>query len=521
MIRAIRLTVLIFFGCMLAFSPASAQRHRFVPVEDRVYNDIRRLQLRGHLRDLNPTALPYREREIAEALSGLNLQDLSNEGRVWARRLITRFRFNPVRSNEVAAGVETAFGASAVNSERRDVLRPIDHRLRGFEHILLRAYLEKGPLIAHFGARHDLYYDRDPDGISPVNRLKARPEDDYIGYDGALASLYLGRFANHWGVYDAPATVVSANPRAYDQLNFRLGGKRLSLRSLLGELDSITADGRFTGIAGDDSVRAGSERRYVAAHRIDWRPNPGIVLTLMESAVYSGSNSGLSLKYLNPFSLAILTVDNRPKNDENNGLIGGSVWIQIRRTTFFGQLMFDDFDILNRQEPASFALVGNISNAAAHNLDLDAGIEIVAARTYNTGQPEGKYLYLDRGLATQFSDYVHASTSAHWYLDRTLPGLTLSPQVEYLAQGESDIRAPFPPKESTIPTLLYGTIERTVRGSVRLEYQADSRWWIAADLGLNHVSNEHAIAGRSSTRIVGQVEFGIRLALDRAINLDF
>jgi len=519
--RVVRLVFVILSFCTLASPDVFAQVHRILPVGDRSYEYIQRLQRRGILLDLNPTALPYREGEIVEALDNVKEDGLSSIEQRWVRQLRSRFHVTPVGKAEIAAGLELEMGGSAVNSERRDVLRPLRNHVRGFEHLAVRAFLEHGSFIAQFGGRHDLYYDRDPDGISPVNRLKSRPEDDYIGYDGSFASVFLGRFANHWAAVDAPASVISANPRPYDQINLRFGGKRFSLRSLLGELDSITADGRFTGIAGDDSVRAGSERRYIAAHRFDWRPSPTVVVTFIESALYSGANSGLSLKYLNPFSMAILTVDNRPKNDENNGLVGGSIWVQAHRTTFFGQLMFDDFDILNRQEPASFTLIGRITRPTSPFADLGIELEIVSARTYNTAQPEGKYLFLLRGLATQFSDYLHANAFSDLYLDQVLPGLTISPRFDYLAQGESDIRQPFPPKGSPIPTLLNGIVERTYRGALRLDFQPDDWWWIGADVGVNHVTNEHAVMGRHSTHFVGQVEFGLRLSLDRAVHLDF
>ena len=58
------------------------------------------------------------------------------------------------------------------------------------------------------------------------------------------------------------------------------------------------------------AVRVGNRRRFLAAHRWDWRPTRKVALTFMESAIYSGSNSGVSLKYINPLHPFIFVVDN-------------------------------------------------------------------------------------------------------------------------------------------------------------------------------------------------------------------
>ena len=93
----------------------------------------------------------------------------------------------------------------------------------------------------------------------------------------------------------------------------------------------------------DDSVRVGNKRRYLAAHRWDWRPSRNFMLSAMESVLYSGSNAGLSLKYLNPLHPFTFVVDNRPKNEENNGFVTGLLWAQFKRLTVHAQMMVDDF----------------------------------------------------------------------------------------------------------------------------------------------------------------------------------
>jgi len=214
-------------------------------------------------------------------------------------------------------------------------------------------------------------------------------------------------------------------------------------------------------------------------------------------------------------------VDNRPKNDENNGLVAAMLWAQYRRLTIHGQFMIDDFDSRGESEESlTFALVGSAVYAAP-SFDLGAQFDVVSARAYNTPQPEGKYIYLLRGLATQFSDYVHVSLFADFYLDALAPGLRLTPRLHFLAQGERDIRQPFPAKGEALDNLLDGTAARTIRPSVQVSFQPTPWWWIRLDGGLNTTSDVDHIAGQDETRFVGLLEVGLRLVLNRAFRLTF
>lgn len=517
----LRLLVLIA-GLLLGCVDAFAQAGRLLPVDDWAYRYIQRLQRRGHLLALHPTALPYTAGDVAAALARLDRDALTPTEQRWAALLDAALRptADPAAPPAFVFGARAAAGLRAANTDRLDVLRPTDRGrptleaggLRLFPEAAVHAFLARGPAIAHAGLQFDLYYRDDPDALDAANRLISRSTPTYVGYHGRLASAYLGRFRNQWGLPDKPALLVSDNPAAYDQITFRLGTDRLALRSLLGELDSITADGRFTGWAGADSVAA-SERRFVAAHRFDWRPSRHVAVSVMESALYSGPNTGLSLKYLNPLHLYAVEIDSPPKNDENNGLLAGILWLYLHRVTLHGQLLLDDFDFLGHgNELPSMALTGSLLYAGAvPTVDVGLDLTLVSARAYNTHQPEGRYLFLLRGLATQFNDYVHSSLYADLYLDGLLPGLVVTPRLDLLWQGEHDLRRPYPAEET--PFILTGTAERTARLGVQLYYQPGPHWWLRFDYGANLVGNAGFVPDARATRLTGLLEVGARLSL--------
>ncbi|NBC17076.1 MAG: hypothetical protein GVY18_07145 [Bacteroidetes bacterium] len=505
---------------LLGIGTALGQDHRFLPVEHVAYEHIERLQRRGHLLTLNPTALPYRYGAVRAALADLDRETLSPTEARWAA-LLEAMLGAPLAAEGARIGADLEAGVRATDSERLNPLRPLGDTLHAYPYGDLELWAETGPVVVAIGSRHDLYYDRDPDSFDTALRILARSEDSYASVNGRWASLTLGRLGRHWSVPSEAATVVSDNPRSYDQLSLRLGGDRLSVSGLLGELDSITEDGRYTGRAEDFFEDQGSRRRFLAAHRWDWRPSPHLSFAILESALYSASNAGVSLKFLNPLHPLIAVVDNTPKNDENNGFVGGLVWAQRGRWTLHGQLLFDDLDVLNLgAEPTSFALTSSLTYAAA-TMDVGARLTMVASRTYNTGQPEGKYIYLLRGLATQYSDYVQASAFADLYLDRLALGLRLTPRVDVLLQGEQDLRGTFPPKNTDVGTILDGTIERTLRPALRLFWQRSPRWWVRADVGANLVDNVANVDGATDTRVSGLLAIGLRLSTRRAYDLSF
>ncbi|MDX1546262.1 MAG: hypothetical protein R3247_04705, partial [Rhodothermales bacterium] len=463
-----------------------------------------------------------RQGAVADALAALDRAALGPAERHWVALLERALGMLPLDDGQAVLGGQVEGGARLINSDRLDVVRPLADSLNLYWYTgIFDAWADAGPVVAAFGLTQDTYYDEDPDGLDTALRLITRSEDTYVGAHTRLAAVYLGRFGNRWGVAGQDAVLVSPNPRSQDQLFVRLGGDRFGLRGFLSELDSITETGEFTGRTGDTFRGDAGRRRFLAAHRWDWRPSPRFALTFMESAVYSGPNAGFSLKYLNPMHPLIFVVDNTPKNDENNGFVGAMLWAQHRRLTFHGQLVVDDLDARGESgdETISFALATGLTYAAPR-FDLGATVTAVGSRTYNAPQPEGKYLFALRGLGTEFSDFVHAAAFADLYLDALAPGLRLTPRLDLLAQGErSGIDAPFPSTEESIDNILDGVVERTVRPALQLEYRPVPWGWIRLDGGVNFTNNVAHENEASRTRFVGLAAFGLQLTINRAVRL--
>ena len=510
-------TGLLSVVMLLPVGVLQAQDNRLIPVGDYAYDYIVRLQRRGHLLELNPTSVPYRRGEILRALANVDTMRLEVSEAHWIKLLNRSLKPARKSKDEAEIGYRFAVAANTINSDRMDMMRPHGDAVNFYWYgTWASAYIDTGPVVAEMGLYHNRFYENDPDGLDTALRLWARSEHSYAGFHTRWASVYAGRWDAHWAVPGATAVAVSNNARSRDQLMLRLGGPRLSVTGLLSELDSATG-AYFTGRAADDTVRTVSTRRFFAAHRWDWRPSKKFMISFLESAIYSGIGSGISLKYLNPLHPFTFVVDNVPKNDENNGFLGGLMWAQYRKLTLHGQLYVDDIKLQPSKGPETITYI--VTGSAAYALpraDITLGFDAVTSRAYNAPQAPGRYVYLNRGLATQFSDYVQTSLGAEVFLDHWVPGLRAGAGAVALWQGERDMRQPFPGLDESPRNILDGNIRRTIRGAVLAAWQPRHWFWVSMDLGINTTSQDSV---PRKTRFVGLVHAGLRLTLDGGLDL--
>lgn len=522
-------TLVLLSVLLLAVPAALGQSHRTVDVDDPAYLWIDRLARRGHLLDLNPTAAPYTEGEVRQSLARVQTADLGPVERRWLQRLRERFPAPPdLAPRDGAVTAELRLGSVASTNDRLDPLRHVESGtpvvgaadLNLFPFAALGAALQAGPFVAQLGARFDTYYEDDPDGYDVGNvSVFVRNEESYVGAVGRYGEVRLGRVGRRWSAAEDAAPFLSDVPHPYDALAVRLGGGAFAVRSVLGELDAADIEGRFTGRVGDRS-REDALRRYVAAHRFDWRPSPHVVVAAMESMLISGNGTSPPFAALLPTAVYSFLNDGAPKNNEYNGFIGGILWANVRNVTVSGQLMMDDFDLFNAAEPTSAAITGSVVVAGlAPRLDAGFGLTAVTARAYNTGLPEQTYVYALRGLGLPFNDYVHARAFADVYLDDVADGLVLRPEVHVLLQGEADFREPI--LDNSAPLIFIGDEEQTVRTGLVARVAGAPWWWARADLGMNWTSNDGFVRGAEAVRFVGIAEVGLRVRLDAPVPLSW
>jgi len=507
---------------MAGSSPvAMGQDNRLINTRDWHYELVERLQQRGYLLSLNPTDLPYTTGGVRRALTQVSTAELSPIEEQWYKQLSEAVAARePTLDSMRVGGVVTAGGRGS-NTDRLNVLEPLGdgrpppHRVQG------TSYLEWGPWIAQAGATMDGFYESDPDGISAAGRFNVRSEEVYVGYNSTYVDVYLGRFDNHWALHDRRGGLLTDNPRSFDQLQFQLGNSTLSFQSILGVLDNMSPDSTFTGKA----FGKGVTRRFVSLHRLDWSPTPTLKLSLMEGEIYHSPTASISLRNLVPLHAFFFESTNKPRLNDSNIIVGGAVWTQIGPVTLHVQSMLDDF-LLTRREvrkrsgefyPVIYTINGSAAWAGVTDqLDIGGEVDVVSANSFRTDSRAGEWSYLQRGLATNLSDYVRIEGHATWYPSASLE---VEPALTWYRNGEGDFRrlrityAPGP--GGAIPSVLTGTVERTIRPSVSLRYQPVSldlfggnenvrfSAWIDANVGVNFTENADHVEEATSREFVG------------------
>jgi hypothetical protein len=502
------------------------QSNRLINTRDWSYEYIERLQQRGYLLGLNPTDLPYTTGAVRKALHDIDPTTLSTVEAGWYRQLIDAFPARPPNLDSMRVGGVFTAGARRSSSRRLNVLEPLGDGAPLLPRAQINGYMEWGPWIGQAGATFDRFYDVDPDGLDTAKKLMTRSEEVYLGYNGRLIDVYLGRFDNHWSLHGRRGALLTDNPRSFDQAQLRFGNSTLSFQSIFGTLDNFSDDGPFTKpehISGD-SFDDGAIRRYILLHRLDWSPTANLKLSAIEAELYHSTTAGISLENLIPLHTLLFTSHNVPRNNDSNLMLGGGIWYQVGPVTLYAQGMLDDILVSRREErkrsgdfyPAIYTTNGSV-NWAGITDRIDAGIEVdvVSANSYRTDNWADQWSYIQRGLATNFSDYVRLKGHATWY---PTPGLEVEPALTWYRKGEGDFRELRVTYASgpggAIPSVLLGTVERTLRPSVSLRYQpvtlnpfddSDVRFqaWIDANVGVNFIRNAGHIEDATDRRFVG------------------
>ena len=551
------LSFFVWMGMVLAVSGvAQAQQDsRVLSLYDRQsYEYIQQLQDRGHLLELHPTDMPYRYDELHEALEGVTEYEFSGVQAQWIRHLRDRIGLNA--SEKPVLDLRGGSYLQVNNSERDHMYRPSDDIAYVWPMIELAPGIRYQGWVVQAHARFEYYEDRNIDGLDAVNRFWVRNEETYVGYSNEFLEVYGGRVLNHWGVYGQSSGLVSDHSVTYDQVKINVGTKHLQLSSVMGYLDNLKSDDVFNGDTRWDPL---SVKRYLFAKRLDWRPREYLMFSYRESLIFSGWDAVPQPKYMFPGYIGFFQADNAPQNDFINYLTGIAFWGQFgggrvhgdgfaksgaksgaksqsssqNILTLHTEVIIDDVIFFRERrgidERSNFNVFFNAAYALSQRpLTLQLNAEMVSSQSYNTDQAQGRYLYLGRGIATQFNDYVFGEFRTQLFLDGKLQGLRVSPYLGGLLQGEQVIDKEFigspltqkdkdPDELEPVPDfVLSGVVQETFRAGVEWVYYSPAErgwkkgWWLRGDVGLNVMRNLGNVVGNDQTRPVGMIELGVQ-----------
>lgn len=517
--KFIKVVFLFFF--VLNFGLAEAQQNQIIHLNNNVYIYIKSLQQRGYFTELNPSKLPYTRGEVNSGLNRIDADELSSTEAFWYQQIDREVGYSEDNDVDTYLYGMIEGGFEMNNTLSPDGLRPQAQKFFFLTNLASNLYGEHAGFGAQLGLRHNLFYDYDRIGENALSRYYGRSEDYYLGYNSDFFQAYVGKYQNLWALYGEASTMISDNARSFDRIDITVGPEWFKVSGIFGELDNLGKDGTFER---GSKNRIDGTKRYLALHRIDLKVTDNFRLGYFDGFIYSSESSVPSLRYISPMNLFFFDRNTNPVNDEFNALFGGLVWAQYRNVTFNLQAMIDDIVIKegkleNEIEPVTFAITNSVNfSGITDMLDIGYEAEFVAYQTYNTDQAEGRYLYLKRGIANQHNDYAYGSVYAKIHAHKWVNGLTITPRLSYLAQGELEINEnefiDRYPNGEVIDMILTGTEEKMSRISLDALYNPIPQFWIESSLGYNYTNDYEHVSGQTSSRITAKLLAGFRLSLD-------
>lgn len=492
---------------------------RLLPLDSWTYEPIEQLRTRGHLSGLNPLAQPYRRIDVAAGLKDLREVDLPHPVAGWVDLLVTELtreleilETRATRGQDV--GLQFVLGATAADSRRRDPLVP--HRATEDESIADRAWglysaafwLESHNVALESRLAKDLWTrgkgnHGDPDGTDPGGfRELGRTDNAYVTAAFRWGDIWLGRFRRNWGPMGQSGTMISDNATSFPQVGLDFGRGKFSFRFMAGELEPI----------------ADRDRRIVA-NRIDYGTE-NLRISLGEAVLYSGEGSLLRL--MNPVEALFFDHNSNntvPSKITGNLMFNAMFWARVGHATFYGEGAIDDFDLNPRigkeDRPVEATSYQASLGARYYGLreDLVFGFDYrrVSAWSYRSGPEADQWMYLDRGLGDRWSDYDRLTVRLDVF--PSVPGMRLSPILQYQRAGEGDYRVPFPSRDEqlTLPGIFHGVMETTKRVGIQGRLQPRREVFIEWDAGHSFISNAGHVDGASEHRFSFELRFAATL----------
>jgi len=138
-----------------------------------------------------------------------------------------------------------------------------------------------------------------------------------------------GKFSNYWGAGNSGSLILSHNATSYDQIKFEYHHQRFQFTSLY----AFLIDYRYHVL---DSLQ---EKKYLAAHRLEFLPWRWLALGISEMVVFKGRS--FEPAYLNPV-MFFRSAEHYLGSPDNMMMAADFKFTRIKNIKLYGELLIDD-----------------------------------------------------------------------------------------------------------------------------------------------------------------------------------
>ncbi len=505
-----------------------------LPTYHWTYDVLEELQLQGILSTLNLSERPLTRGQIAAAV----IQEIEEQHPQRVYRLLKllqrEFAAEIISSKKSLSDLfEEAVGQviSPVGGEAPPLKGDIGLRFQGDLAVIQDQDTQtdgiaiaqvgvefKSNIAAHARLRMDSHLPDDPTYDGKVwNEIAGYAEAGYFRYDGRIFDLQFGRDRHEIGSGKSVHMLLSDYSLPLDGLWISASLKNFRYSFLTVQLDTMMYD-RFPGE---------TLERYLALHRIWFRPHRRLSIGISEAVLYAGPNRTFELQFLNPFLYWHGEVLNR-KGAGNIFVMLDWDWFPLQGLEFYGELMIDDLQIEKKiPEDLEPNEIGWLVGTRFTNLPVVPNAVTtleylgVTNRTYNSKSPHEKYLHLGQPLGCELGNDLDRlmMTVSQW----VRPNLQCALTASYLRKGKGSITAQFDTTylqftveagyDEPFPT---GTVQKETTLGIELFFIPTYAVWIRMESGMTWISNAGHVAGEIDEQ--GWFNLSLVLELDDLID---
>ena len=490
--RVARVAVALALALVI-FPGTAAAVEGNVPTDSWIYDLVRELELRGHpLVDFGH-ARPSSTREIVDCLVALRREisrgtaQLSTR-EIWLLEALER-EFGPeIEARRSPASTVFLLAVRGDGSFVRDDQGTDQWRGQGIGEASLR-------LGAHTTLYHRSWIDTRPEADVGVvgrpwkGRVMGVTDPAYILYQSTRWRFLAGRERMEWGPGEHGGLLLSSYGPPLDQLKAEARFSRFQGTAFTAVLDEFDV----TDPNGDSTVRAS---RYLAGHRLAWRPCHSIEVAVSEVIVYGGENRRPEIRYLVPVFFFYGEQWNSGSDDNPFWSIDLS-WYPRSGLRLYGEYLVDDFQYDPDAEPNEIGFM--VGGEMADPLGLGGsvlGLEYARINRWTYGQAVPWNRYLNHGLCmghplgpdadglwVRWSHQIARTGRLHVDFGRTRKG-------EGCIEDERTSVVPFP---DDFPL---GVVEKRSTLACSWEFFPSANRWFLVEIGWARTTNLGHVKGK-------------------------
>ncbi|MBI4530582.1 MAG: hypothetical protein HY709_03580 [Candidatus Latescibacteria bacterium] len=383
--------------------------------------------------------------------------------------------------------------------------------------------------VSLFGRVEGLTADlRDPAFAGAEKRfgLTARVREAGVAYQTRWMGVIFGRQRIAWGPVgmevgwwrnglEGRQLLISGWAPSFDQMSIWLRYKTVTITMLQAMLDASSID---------ESPSRQYVNRYLALHRLEWRPRADLVVGLSDGALYTGVGRPVEWYYLNPLIPVFESVSTNPRrgeaprgdNDNIVMMLDVSWW--LRRMELYGEVLVDEFQYeqpdRRRFHDALGRRFGLVVTAPLTIRQMDVGVEYLR---------NDRWLYIHPGLFTRYLYHgIILGTPLGGDVEQVVGWMTYQLTRDLAMHGAGTWRRRGETEVVTTPWQVgkdrgfpFGVVERTWEGRVGMTYHPLNN--LVGTFGMGYDRTRNAGHRPGDDERMFMVSFSIAYTLDLAL----